>query len=152
MCLKTPCLKPARRQLQRLPRRKNARLVAILRLAQPIGVGDIKLSDGALLRLKILIVDVKEIGFSPFGGVNFYANVTGGVYVSQTASESSSKISRSSQVSSLPETAGNCSTSSNKTRRGAGGRPELTGRIRGEGCSRRVARNTHYKSPTNEPI
>ena len=49
--------------------------------SQPIGVGDIKLSDGALLRLKILIVDVKEIGFSPFGGVNFYANVTGGVYV-----------------------------------------------------------------------
>ncbi len=60
---------------------KNARLVAILSLAQPIGVGDIKLSDGSLLRLKILIVDVKEIGFSPFGGVNFYANVTGGVYV-----------------------------------------------------------------------
>jgi hypothetical protein len=33
------------------------------------------------MRLKILIVDVKEIGFSPFGGVNFYANVTGGVYI-----------------------------------------------------------------------
>jgi hypothetical protein len=36
---------------------------------------------GAHLRLKILIVDVKEVGFSPFGGVNFYTNVTGGVYV-----------------------------------------------------------------------
>ena len=48
---------------------------------RPVGVGNIKLSDGAHLRLRILIVDVKEIGFSPFGGVNFYANVTGGVYV-----------------------------------------------------------------------
>lgn len=48
---------------------------------RPVGVGNIKLSDVAHLRLKILIVDVKEIGFSPFGGVNFYANVTGGVYV-----------------------------------------------------------------------
>jgi hypothetical protein len=68
----------------------SARLVAIRLLSlshaytvssQSIGVGDIKLSDGAHLRLKILIVDVKEIGFSPFGGVNFYTNVTGGVYV-----------------------------------------------------------------------
>ncbi len=48
---------------------------------RPVGVGNIKPFDGALLRLRILIVDVKEIGFSPFGGVNFYANATGGVYV-----------------------------------------------------------------------
>ena len=48
---------------------------------RPVGVGNIKPSDGAHLRLRILIVDVKEIGFSPFGGVNFYTNVTGGVYV-----------------------------------------------------------------------
>jgi len=36
---------------------------------QPFGVGSIKLSDGAVLRLRILIVDIKEMGFSPFGGV-----------------------------------------------------------------------------------
>ena len=48
---------------------------------QPFGVGSIKLSDGAVLRLRILIVDIKEMGFSPFGGVNFNVNVTGGVSV-----------------------------------------------------------------------
>jgi len=44
-----------------------------------VGTGRIRLSDGTVLRLKILIVDVKEAGFSPFGGVNFDVKVTGGV-------------------------------------------------------------------------
>jgi hypothetical protein len=44
----------------------------------PVGVGRIKLSDGAVLKLKILIVDVRESGFSPFGGVNFDVKVIGG--------------------------------------------------------------------------
>jgi len=48
---------------------------------QPFGVGSIRLSDGAVLRLKILIVDIKEMGFSPFGGTSFNVNVTGGVSV-----------------------------------------------------------------------
>ncbi|MCQ5341241.1 MAG: hypothetical protein NO483_06030 [Candidatus Methanomethylicia archaeon] len=30
------------------------------------GVGHIKLSDGTFLKLKILIVNVREAGFSPF--------------------------------------------------------------------------------------
>jgi hypothetical protein len=46
---------------------------------QPIGVGVIKLSDDSVLQLKILIIDVKEAGFSPFGGVYFDVRVTGGV-------------------------------------------------------------------------
>ena len=43
---------------------------------QPFGVGSIRLSDGAILRLKILIVDIKETDFSPFGGTSFNVNVT----------------------------------------------------------------------------
>jgi len=31
--------------------------------SNPVGVGRIKLSDGAVLKLKILIVDVRESGF-----------------------------------------------------------------------------------------
>jgi hypothetical protein len=41
----------------------------------------VRLSDGAVLKLKILIVDVKEAGFSPFGGVSFDVKVVGGVAV-----------------------------------------------------------------------
>ena len=47
----------------------------------PVGVGRIRLSDGAVLKLKILIVDVRESGFSPFGGVNFDVKAVGGVAV-----------------------------------------------------------------------
>jgi len=46
----------------------------------PVGVGRIKLSDGTVLKLKILIVDVRESGFSPFSDVNFDAKVIGGLF------------------------------------------------------------------------
>jgi len=55
--------------------------------SNPIGVGKIKLSDGAVLKLKILIVDVRESGFSPFGGVNFDAKIVGGVVVESVPEE-----------------------------------------------------------------
>jgi len=48
-------------------------------MGSSIGVGHVKLSDGAILKFKILIVDVKESGFSPFGGVNFDVKAVGGV-------------------------------------------------------------------------
>ncbi|MDT7868100.1 MAG: hypothetical protein RQ853_06795 [Acidianus sp.] len=46
---------------------------------QPIGVGIIKLSDGSILQLKVFIIDVKEAGFSPFGGVYFDVRIIAGV-------------------------------------------------------------------------
>ena len=112
---------------------------------RPVGVGNIKPSDGAHLRLKILIVDVKEIGFSPFGGVC--------VESSQTASESSSKISHSCLelagdgwelldiVEQKPAEALEVVQSS---------RGEFEVRVVAEAVM--VARNTHYRSPTNEPV
>jgi hypothetical protein len=41
-------------------------------------MGRIKLSDGTVIKLKTLIVDMKESGFSPFGGVNFDVKIIGG--------------------------------------------------------------------------
>jgi len=49
--------------------------------SSPVGVGRIRLSDGTVLKLKILIVDVRESEFSPFGDVNFDAKIIGGVAV-----------------------------------------------------------------------
>ncbi len=43
------------------------------------GLGLITLSDGTTLKLKIFVVDIKEIGFSPFGGINFDVKAVGGV-------------------------------------------------------------------------
>jgi hypothetical protein len=119
---------------------------------RPVGVCNIKPSDGTHLRLRILI-DVKEIGFSPFGGVNFCTNVTGGVYVSQTASESSSKPlfpglepardgwELLNIVEQKPAEAMEVVQSS---------RGEFVVRVVAEAVM--VARNTHYRSPTNEPV
>ena len=41
--------------------------------------GIIKLSDGAVLALKIAIVDARETGFSPFGGVHIAVKAIGGI-------------------------------------------------------------------------
>lgn len=55
---------------------------------QPIGADSINLSDGTLLPPKMLVVEIEEMGFSPFSGVNFHVNVTGGCReVSQTVSD-----------------------------------------------------------------
>lgn len=48
-------------------------------MSSSMGTGFIKLSDGTILKLRILIVDVKEAGFSPFGGINFDVKTVGGV-------------------------------------------------------------------------
>ncbi|WP_202962749.1 hypothetical protein [Geoglobus acetivorans] len=41
--------------------------------------GIIKLSDRSILKLSIMIIDAKEVGFSPFGGVNIAVKPIGGV-------------------------------------------------------------------------
>lgn len=47
-------------------------------VSQPIGAGSINLSDGTLLPPKMLVVEIEKMRFSPFSGVNFHVNVTGG--------------------------------------------------------------------------
>jgi hypothetical protein len=46
-----------------------------------IGIGRVKLADNTVIRLKILIIDAKESGFSPFGNINFDVKVIGGITV-----------------------------------------------------------------------
>jgi hypothetical protein len=41
--------------------------------------GIVKLSDGSILKLKISIIDTREVGFSPFGGVDISVKVVGGI-------------------------------------------------------------------------
>lgn len=56
-----------------------------------VGVGRIKLSDGTTLKQKILIIDVKEFGRSPFGGVNFDVKAIGGI-ATETVPEEVKKL------------------------------------------------------------
>jgi hypothetical protein len=41
--------------------------------------GVVVVTDGSVLALRIVIVGVKNVGFSPFGGVNFAVKTAGGV-------------------------------------------------------------------------
>ena len=52
-----------------------------------MGIGRIKLSDGTILNLKICIIDVKEVGYSPFEGINFDVKTIGGVAVEYITEE-----------------------------------------------------------------
>ncbi|MGC8696253.1 MAG: hypothetical protein ACP5UD_07610 [Conexivisphaera sp.] len=52
-----------------------------------VGIGRVKLSDGTELKLQIMIVDVKDAGFSPLGGVNFAVNAVGGIATSRVPEE-----------------------------------------------------------------
>ncbi|MEM1568317.1 MAG: hypothetical protein QXP31_06340 [Pyrobaculum sp.] len=52
-----------------------------------VGVGIIELGDGSVLQLKILIIDVKEVGFSPFGGVDLDVKVVGGISLKKLPEE-----------------------------------------------------------------
>jgi hypothetical protein len=74
--------------------------------SSPVGVGRIRLSDGAVLKLKILIVDVRESGFSPFGGVNFDAKIIGGVAVESVPEEVKKLVANKPLAPSEPLTEG----------------------------------------------
>jgi len=56
--------------------------------------GRIKLSDGSVLKLKITIIDARESGFSPFGGINIKVKVVGGIAVLSVPEEIREKFSR----------------------------------------------------------
>jgi len=45
--------------------------------------GVIKLSDGAILKLKITVIEARDIGFSPFEGVNIGVKAMGGIAVQE---------------------------------------------------------------------
>ncbi len=50
-------------------------------MSEPLNIetGLIKLSDDTVLKLRITIVDIKEVGFSPFGGINLDVKAIGGI-------------------------------------------------------------------------
>jgi hypothetical protein len=56
-------------------------------MSSAMGIGRIKLSDGTILNLKICIIDVKEVGYSPFEGINFDVKTIGGVAVENITEE-----------------------------------------------------------------
>jgi len=57
-------------------------------------VGTVELKDGTILKLKITIVDARESGFSPFGGVNIAVKAIGGIGVVSVPNELKKRVSK----------------------------------------------------------
>jgi hypothetical protein len=124
--------------------------------SSPVGVGRIKLSDGAVLKLKILVVDVRESGFSPFGGVNFDTKVIGGVAV-ESVPEEVKKLAADKPLAP-PEPPKDGWELLDIVEQQPAEALEVVQSSRGEFVVRVVAeavmasRNTLYRSPFNEPV
>ena len=122
----------------------------------PVGVGRIKLSDGAVLKLKILVVDVRESGFSPFGGVNFDTKVIGGVAV-ESVPEEVKKLAADKPLAP-PEPPKDGWELLDIVEQQPAEAWEVVQSSRGEFVVKVVAeavmasRNTLYRSPFNEPV
>jgi len=56
------------------------------------GVARVELADDAVLLLKVMVVHVKEAGFSPFGGVNFDVRAVADVTVESLPEELKEKV------------------------------------------------------------
>jgi hypothetical protein len=122
----------------------------------PVGVGRIKLSDGAVLKLKILVVDVRESGFSPFGDVSFDVKVIGGVAV-ESVPEEVKKLTADKPLIP-PEPPKDGWELLDIVEQQPAEAWEVVQSSRGEFVVRVVAeavmasRNTLYRSPFNEPV
>jgi len=57
-------------------------------------VGRVELKDGTFLKLKITIIDARESGFSPFGGVNIAVKAVGGIGIISIPDEIKNKVSK----------------------------------------------------------
>jgi len=56
------------------------------------GVARVELADGAALLLKVMVVHVKEAGFSPYGGVNFDVKAVADITVASLPDELKEKV------------------------------------------------------------
>ncbi|MEZ0346105.1 MAG: hypothetical protein ABWK01_06115 [Infirmifilum sp.] len=120
--------------------------------------GLIKLSDGSILRLRILIVDVKEVGFSPFAGVNFDVKAIGGIatqFVPEDLRESVKNKPIVPPFESLP-TEGWEIIDIVESQPAAAEEDVVSSKgkfkVKVVADPVMVSRNTNYKTPSNEPL
>ena len=117
--------------------------------------GIIKLADETVLVLKIDVVDVREFGFSPFGGVNIIVKPIGGVATKEVPAELKQQVSdKPLMPSTTPEEGWELIEIKEQTeavceRIVDTSKGKFIVRIRAEVLM--VARNSLYKTITGEP-
>jgi hypothetical protein len=146
----------AKKYISQLRKPSSGEGCVVSATSNPTGVGRIKLSDGAVLKLKILIVDVRESGFSPFGGVNFDVKVVGGVAVESVPEEVRKLVTDKPLIPPEPPKEGWEIVDIVEQKPAEAwevvqsSRGEFAVRVVAEGVM--ASRNTLYRSPLNEPV
>lgn len=122
-----------------------------------VGVGEVRVSDGAVLALKVLIVDVKEVQalFAPFGGVDFTVNVVGGVSIKELPQDVRKLIENKPVSTTYPSDGWELMDIVNQREAVASvvvdsSRGKFQVIVRAEAVM--VARNVNYKTAANEPF
>jgi hypothetical protein len=120
--------------------------------------GSITVSDGTILKLKVSIIDVREIEgmFSPFGGVVFDVKAVGGVSVYRVPEELKKAVANKPVAPPEPPQDG-WEILEIKEQKPAvveeivdSSKGKFMVRVVGEAVM--VARNMNYKTPHNEPV
>ncbi|MCL7398609.1 MAG: hypothetical protein LZ170_00010 [Thaumarchaeota archaeon] len=127
-------------------------------MSEASGLGFITVSDGTILKLKVSIVDIREIEgkFSPFGGVFFDVNAVGGVSAYNVPEELKKAVADKRLAPSEPPQDGWEILEIKEQKPAiveevvASSKGRFMVRVVGEAVM--VARNMNYKTLHNEPV
>jgi len=124
-------------------------------VAESRDYGIVRLSDGTVLKLKITIVDAREAGFSPFGGVNIVVKTVGGIGVIEIPQELHGRVADKPVMPPEPPREGweivdieNYEPAVEETRVNTS-KGEFLVKVQAEPVM--AARNLNYKTELNEP-
>jgi len=119
-------------------------------------IGSITLADGATLKLKVDIVDIKESGFSPFGGINFDVKLIGGVATQSVPEDLREAVKGKPLAPSEPPREGWEPVDIVKQEPAVVEEVVESSKgvfkVRVEAEATMVARNTSYRTASNEPV
>lgn len=114
-------------------------------------------ADGSKLILRVVIVGIKSVGFSPFGGINFIVKTAGGVVTSYVPDElkNSVKDKPLSPPDKLPEDGWELIDIQNQEPAVEEAEVEVEGKkykIKVLAEASMISRNMNYKTDIGEPI
>jgi len=119
--------------------------------------GIVTLADGSKLVLRVVVVGVKYVGFSPFGGVNFAVKTAGGVSSLYVPDELKNNVKDKplSPPDRLPEDGWELINIQSQEPATEEVEVEVEGkkyRIKVVGEASMVSRNINYRTDMNEPL
>ncbi|EZQ11337.1 hypothetical protein CM19_01020 [Candidatus Acidianus copahuensis] len=125
-----------------------------MELIKSIGKGSLTLSDGTVITLVTYVLNVKETGFSPYGGVNFVVESITGITIERVPDELKEKVKDKTIPNGVPQDGWEIIDIKDQ-------KPAIVeletdsskGKfmVRAETEAVMASRNLNYRTPSNEP-